>query len=245
MKDLLPVIDNLERALAAAASGDALVSGVEMTRRLLLDTLGRFGVTCFSAEGQPFDPRLHEALMTVVTAAAAPGHGDRGTAARLLPPRATHPARGGGRLERAVRGASAGGRVSFRGALSDGDIMGKVIGIDLGTTNSCVSVMEGGEAVVIPNSEGSRTTPSMVALTEGGERLVGHIAKRQAITNPEATVYVVKRLIGRKFEEAEVKRTTAARAVPHRRRTRTATPGSRSGRSATRRPRCRRWSSPR
>src|SRR6266702_3257765 len=71
--------------------------------------------------------------------------------------------------------------------------MPKVIGIDLGTTNSCVAVMEGGEAVVIPNSEGSRTTPSMVALTEGGERLVGQIAKRQAITNPEATVYVVKR----------------------------------------------------
>jgi molecular chaperone DnaK len=86
--------------------------------------------------------------------------------------------------------------------------MGKVIGIDLGTTNSCVSVMEGGEAVVIPNSEGSRTTPSMVAITAGGERLVGQIAKRQAITNPEATVYVVKRLIGRKFEDKEVKRTT-------------------------------------
>jgi molecular chaperone DnaK len=86
--------------------------------------------------------------------------------------------------------------------------MGKVIGIDLGTTNSCVAVMEGGEATVIPNSEGSRTTPSMVAFAEGGERLVGQIAKRQAITNPEATVYVVKRLIGRKFEDREVKRTT-------------------------------------
>ena len=92
--------------------------------------------------------------------------------------------------------------------------MGKVIGIDLGTTNSCVSVMEGGEAVVIPNSEGSRTTPSMVAFTEGGERLVGQIAKRQAITNPESTVYVVKRLIGRKFEDAEVKR--SAGLVPYR-----------------------------
>src|SRR6266545_4972438 len=84
--------------------------------------------------------------------------------------------------------------------------MGKVIGIDLGTTNSCVAVMEGGEAVVIPNSEGSRTTPSMVAFTEGGERLVGQIAKRQAITNPESTVYVVKRLIGRKHDDPEVKR---------------------------------------
>jgi molecular chaperone DnaK len=91
--------------------------------------------------------------------------------------------------------------------------MGKVIGIDLGTTNSCVSVMEGGEPVVIPNSEGSRTTPSMVAFAENGERLVGQIAKRQAITNPESTIYVVKRLIGRKFEEPEVKR--SAGLVPY------------------------------
>src|SRR5437870_10078381 len=84
--------------------------------------------------------------------------------------------------------------------------MPKVIGIDLGTTNSCVAVMEGGEPVVIPNSEGSRTTPSMVGFTEAGERLVGQIAKRQAITNPEATVFAVKRLIGRKFESEEVKK---------------------------------------
>ncbi|HET6922000.1 MAG TPA: molecular chaperone DnaK [Anaeromyxobacteraceae bacterium] len=90
--------------------------------------------------------------------------------------------------------------------------MGKVIGIDLGTTNSCVAVMEQGEAVVIPNSEGSRTTPSMVAFTEGGERLVGQIAKRQSITNPESTVYVVKRLIGRKFDDVEVKRSTGLAA---------------------------------
>src|ERR671922_2963652 len=87
--------------------------------------------------------------------------------------------------------------------------MSKIVGIDLGTTNSCVAVMEGGDAVVIPNSEGSRTTPSMVALADGGERLVGQIAKRQAITNPESTVYVVKRLIGRKFEDREVRRTAS------------------------------------
>jgi len=77
--------------------------------------------------------------------------------------------------------------------------MGKVIGIDLGTTNSCVAVMTGGEPVVIPNAEGSRTTPSVVAFTEKGERLVGAIAKRQAITNPENTIFSIKRLIGRKF----------------------------------------------
>src|SRR5919106_1650881 len=84
--------------------------------------------------------------------------------------------------------------------------MSKVIGIDLGTTNSCVAVMEGGEPVVIPNSEGSRTTPSMVAFTDSGERLVGQIAKRQAITNPENTLFAVKRLIGRRFESAEAKK---------------------------------------
>ncbi len=92
--------------------------------------------------------------------------------------------------------------------------MGKVIGIDLGTTNSCVAVMEQGEAVVIPNSEGSRTTPSMVAFTEGGGRLVGQIAKRQAVTNPESTIYSTKRLIGRKFKDREVARTTSS--VPYR-----------------------------
>jgi molecular chaperone DnaK len=81
---------------------------------------------------------------------------------------------------------------------------GKVIGIDLGTTNSCVAIMEGGDPVVIPNSEGARTTPSMVAFTDSGERLVGQIAKRQAITNPENTLFAIKRLIGRKFSSPEV-----------------------------------------
>jgi molecular chaperone DnaK len=81
---------------------------------------------------------------------------------------------------------------------------GKVIGIDLGTTNSCVAIMEGGDPVVIPNSEGGRTTPSMVAFTDSGERLVGQVAKRQAITNPENTLFAIKRLIGRKFSSPEV-----------------------------------------
>src|SRR5210317_1775819 len=82
--------------------------------------------------------------------------------------------------------------------------MAKIIGIDLGTTNSCVAVMEGGEAKVITNQEGGRTTPSIVAVSEGNERLVGQIAKRQAITNPENTVFGVKRLIGRKFSSKEI-----------------------------------------
>ncbi len=84
--------------------------------------------------------------------------------------------------------------------------MGKIIGIDLGTTNSCVAVLEGGEPVVIPNAEGSRTTPSMVAITEDGERLVGQPAKRQAVTNPSNTVFAIKRLIGRKNKDPEVEK---------------------------------------
>src|SRR5260370_328778 len=82
--------------------------------------------------------------------------------------------------------------------------MAKVIGIDLGTTNSCVAVMEGGDTKVIENSEGARTTPSMVAFTDGGERLVGQAAKRQAVTNPMKTLYSVKRLIGRRFDDPMV-----------------------------------------
>jgi len=82
--------------------------------------------------------------------------------------------------------------------------MGKIIGIDLGTTNSCVAIMEGGEAKVITNPEGGRTTPSIIAVTDSDERLAGQIAKRQAITNPEHTVFAVKRLIGRKFASPEV-----------------------------------------
>ena len=85
--------------------------------------------------------------------------------------------------------------------------MGKVIGIDLGTTNSCVSIMEGGEPKVISNSEGTRTTPSMVAFNDEGERLVGQVAKRQAVTNPLRTIYSIKRLVGQEFKSAEVKHT--------------------------------------
>ncbi len=84
--------------------------------------------------------------------------------------------------------------------------MGKIIGIDLGTTNSCVAIMESGEAKVLTNAEGGRTTPSIVAISDSGERLVGQIAKRQAITNPQNTVFAVKRLIGRKFSSPEVQR---------------------------------------
>ena len=88
--------------------------------------------------------------------------------------------------------------------------MGKVIGIDLGTTNSCVAILEGGVTQIIPNKEGGRTTPSVVAFTEKGERLIGQIAKRQAITNSTNTIYAVKRLMGRKFNSPEIERARQA-----------------------------------
>src|SRR5574339_1274294 len=84
--------------------------------------------------------------------------------------------------------------------------MGKIIGIDLGTTNSCVAILEGQNTRVIENSEGARTTPSIIAFSKDGEILVGQSAKRQAVTNPKNTLYAVKRLIGRRFEEKEVQK---------------------------------------
>ena len=91
--------------------------------------------------------------------------------------------------------------------------MAKVIGIDLGTTNSVVAVMEAGEPTVLENAEGSRLTPSVVAVTKSGERLVGQVAKRQAVTNPENTVFSIKRLMGRKYDDPEVQRTI--KSVPY------------------------------
>src|SRR5438477_8678188 len=92
--------------------------------------------------------------------------------------------------------------------------MDKVIGIDLGTTNSCVAIVQGGVPSVIANRGGYKTTPSMVAMTETGKRLVGHLAKRQAITNAENTVYAAKRLIGRKWGSAAVRQ--SLETVPYR-----------------------------
>ena len=88
--------------------------------------------------------------------------------------------------------------------------MSKIIGIDLGTTNSCVAIMEGTQAKVLENAEGTRTTPSVVAFTEENEKLIGQPAKRQAVTNPENTIFAVKRLIGRNFEDPTVKKDIAA-----------------------------------
>ena len=116
--------------------------------------------------------------------------------------------------------------------------MGKVIGIDLGTTNSCVSVMEGGEPKVIANAEGFRTTPSVVAFSKSGERLVGLVARRQAVTNPKNTIYSIKRFMGRKFERGRERSQAGAlrsRAGRGRRRARDA-PGARNSRRPRSRP---------
>ena len=117
--------------------------------------------------------------------------------------------------------------------------MGKIIGIDLGTTNSVVAVMEGGEPTVIASAEGGRTIPSVVAFTKTGERLVGQLAKRQAVTNPANTVYSIKRFMGRRWDDPEVKRSQGPRPVhgregrQERRRRRSSSPTA----SRTRRPR--------
>jgi hypothetical protein len=119
-------------------------------------------------------------------------------------------ARDGAHVESARRGsaerAARNLRASARTPLAGGEVMSRVIGIDLGTTNSCVAVVDNGQPVVIPNTGGYKTTPSMFALAEDGKRLVGHLAKRQAITNARNTVYASKRLIGRRYDSAEVRR---------------------------------------
>ena len=117
--------------------------------------------------------------------------------------------------------------------------MGRIIGIDLGTTNSVVAVMEGGEPTVIPSAEGGRTIPSVVAFTKSGERLVGQVAKRQAITNPANTVFSIKRFMGRRWDDPEVQRSKRARARTRSRRTPRATASRSRSRTAraTRRPR--------
>ena len=106
--------------------------------------------------------------------------------------------------------------------------MSRVIGIDLGTTNSCVAIIENGQPSVIPNAGGYKTTPSMFAITQDGKRLVGHLAKRQAITNARNTVYASKRLIGRRFDDARGAEVHRALPVLDRARARTTTRASRS-----------------
>ena len=110
--------------------------------------------------------------------------------------------------------------------------MGKVIGIDLGTTNSAVAVMEGGEPTIIATAEGGRLCPSVVGFSKNGERLIGQVAKRQAVINPENTVFSIKRLMGRRVDDPEVERAQRDPALQDRQRARTATRGCTSRRRA-------------
>ena len=103
--------------------------------------------------------------------------------------------------------------------------MAKIIGIDLGTTNSCVAVLEGGQPKIIENSEGARTTPSIIAYTDDDEVLVGQSAKRQAVTNPSNTLFAIKRLIGRKFQDDVVQKASSLSAIGRCRRQQSATLG--------------------
>ena len=122
-------------------------------------------------------------------------------------------------LSQTMRTAPMAQRLTPLGArLNSGKATGPVIGVDLGTTNSCVAIMEGQQARVIENSEGGRTTPSVVAFSKDGERLVGLPAKRQAVVNPEGTVFATKRLIGRRFQDKEVQKdldNVPYKIVPH------------------------------
>ena len=182
-RDMMEVADNLARALDylpdPVAEGEdpaVLREGLELIRRNLDAAFERHGLVRIDPAGEPFDPNLCEAISEMDSADAAPG-----TVVQVF--------QVGYRLhDRLLRPARVG--IATRRASNI------IIGIDLGTTNSCVAVMEGREAKVIENAEGMRTTPSMVAFSDG-ELLVGESAKRQAVTNPKNTLFAIKRLIGR------------------------------------------------
>ena len=200
------------------------MAAIDRKLRALLESEG---VRPIEALGQPFDPREHEAVTSVpgtgrpdgevvaeirrgyrlrdrvlrpVLVAVAAGGGDDTPASG--PATQTHP----NPTERQLI-------LDSRGRTGAATHMGKIIGIDLGTTNSVVAVMEGGEPTVIASAEGGRTIPSVVAFTKTGERLVGQLAKRQAVTNPTNTIYSIKRFMGRRWDDVEVKR--ARELVPY------------------------------
>ena len=180
------------RDRAAGGARRAWIEGVKLVERKLRNVLESEGVTPIEAVGQPFDPNLHEAVAHEETT----DHPDNEVIGEVQ--RGYRPARPGHPADR-----SSASRTTRR---STDDPMGKIIGIDLGTTNSVVAAMEGGEPQVITNAEGSRITPSVVAFTKSGERLVGQVAKRQAITNPENTIFSIKRFMGRRWDDPEVQR---------------------------------------
>ena len=176
--------DHLPDPMPGDVSSAALQEGLALTRRKLDAAFERHGLMRIDPANEQFDPSSHEAISMMDTSDAAPG-----TVVKVF--------QVGYRIhDRLLRPA----RVGVATHQASG-----VIGIDLGTTNSCVAVMEGGKATVIENAEGMRTTPSMIAFTDG-RLLAGEPAKRQAVTNPENTLFAIKRLIGRRYDDPTVRR---------------------------------------
>ena len=218
-ESLLPVADSLEAGLAITeATREQLREGSEATLKQLKSALERHRVLEINpASSTKFDPHQHQAISMVpadqepntVVSVLQKGYS---IADRVLRPgpRHGHRAQISFRCGRALEKSPTYPHlihIVFNNLFSTrSHNMGRIIGIDLGTTNSCVSIMEGNTTKVIENSEGARTTPSIVAYQEDGEVLVGASAKRQAVTNPRNTLYAIKRLIGRKFTEKEVQK---------------------------------------
>ncbi len=184
LRDLLGVVDNLERALAAGGSADDLKTGVALTLRQMQEALRRHGIKEVTAAGAPFDPAVHEAVSREERPdVGAPTVVEELQRGYLLHDRLLRPAMVKVAVPAERSGGGNGVEPDGRSGLEAARVS-KIIGIDLGTTNCCVAVVEATAPQVLPNREGSRTTASIVAFTEEGERLVGQIAKRQAITNP-------------------------------------------------------------
>jgi hypothetical protein len=212
-----PPLRGAEGKTARTADAKSIRDGVDLVLRQFRSKLERYQVKVIESVGQPFDPRFHEAI-SQAPSLPRPSQARSCTSCRRATSSATSCfARPWSWWPRAAApaGRQAGGRrPARRQACQPGnpkskektEAVGRIIGIDLGTTNSCVSVVEGLEPLVIPNGEGSRTTPSVVAFAGEGEPLVGQIAKRQAVTNAENTISAVKRLMGRKFADPEVGR---------------------------------------
>ena len=189
LTDLLPVLDNFERAVQSPAEGEAKVflDGFIMIHQNLMAMLSKHGLAIIEAVGQPFDPNFHQAIMRVPS-----DEYESDTVCEVLQTGYTVD----GRCIRPAMVKVVEQIIKFQEVY----IMAKVIGIDLGTTNSCVAVMEGGEPTVITNQEGARTTPSVVGFAKNGERLVGQLAKRQAVSNPENTIISIKRHMGTDYK---------------------------------------------
>ncbi len=186
IKSLLPALDNFMRVKAADQSSDEFKKGVELSIKSFTDALDKLGLEEIECEKAVFDPEVHYAVAQVEDENLG-----ENTVAQVM--------QTGYKMGDKVIQCQT---VKIRGTKYNkhSDLeeikMAKIIGIDLGTTNSCVAVIEGGEPVVIANAEGARTTPSVVAFSKDGERMVGQVAKRQAITNPDRTISSIKRDMG-------------------------------------------------